>query len=295
MSNSEPHRKASFRKRIARTLLLAAGLYILFCLGCASFQRRMIYFPTACTSEKVEALALSEKLERWRTFEGKPLGWKRPSSIQPAQGQVLVMHGNACCAFECSHYADVIQEAAPFDVFLVEYPGYADCPGNPSEEALERAASEGFEALAKSMPIYLVGESLGTGVAAFLAGHYPEQIGGIVLFAPYNRLADVAQAHVRILPVRLFLRDRFPAQDYLRNYHGPLAVLVGGQDTVVPERFGRLLCDGYNNGPKRLWHFPEASHDMLMARSKKTWQQIVEFWKSNAPAKNDCVRLTHHD
>jgi pimeloyl-ACP methyl ester carboxylesterase len=94
----------------------------------------------------------------------------------------------------------------------------------------------------------------GTGVAAYLAGTHPDQVAGVVLFAPYNRLADAAQYHYPILPVHLLLVDRFPSEDYLRNYHGPVGVLVAGEDQVVPEKFGRRLYDGYA-GPKRFGNF----------------------------------------
>src|SRR5438445_3894129 len=95
--------KPSFRKRFLRIALPVVAFYLLLCLGCASFQRRMIYFPPACTPEKMEELARTENLERWRNADGRLLGWKRLLSTQVAQGQVLLMHGNACCAFECGH------------------------------------------------------------------------------------------------------------------------------------------------------------------------------------------------
>ena len=79
--------------------------------------------------------------------------------------------------------------------------------------------------------------------------------------------------------MRWLLRERFPAEDYLRDYHGPLAVLVAGRDTVVPEKFGRRLYDGYA-GPKRLWEFPNANHDSLMVQPPEVWKQIVAFWKT---------------
>jgi len=272
--------KPTLRWRCLRTLLLCAGLYLLACIGCASFQRRLIYFSTIFSAEKVDEMAVSENLERWKTSAGKPIGWKRLSPRQPARGSVLVSHGNACCAFQCRRYVDAIQASAPFDVFIVEYPGYADCPGKPSEAALNGSASEAFESLATATPVYLIGESLGTGVAAHLAGKYPEKIGGIVLLAPYPRLADVAQAHIKIFPVRWMLSEHFPSEENLRNYRGPVAVLVGGKDTVVPQRFGRALYERYA-GPKRLWEFPNLDHDGLMDQPPGIWQQIVEFWEMN--------------
>ncbi len=268
------------RKRLSRILRICALLYLLVCVGCAAFQRRLIYFPPVLPPEQVDALAQSAGLERWRNPAGQPIGWKRPSPAQPATGAVLITHGNAGCAFQCAHYADAIQQAAPLDVFIVEYPGYADRPGKPSEKTLYASADEAFQLLPANVPVYLVGESLGTGVATYLAGKHPDKIAGLVLLAPYNRLADVAQAHMPFLPVHLILCDRFPSEDYLRNYHGPVAVLVAGGDQVVPEKFGRRLFDRYA-GPKRLWEFPEGNHGTVMQQPIEIWKQIVDFLQTD--------------
>lgn len=260
-------------------LLVCVGLYALACVGCATFQRRFIYFPPVCTEEGVEEKAQTDRLERWRDSAGKSIGWKRLSPEAPAQGCALVMHGNAGCAFQCGHYADVIQGAAPFDVFIVEYPGYGLRSGTPSEDSLYESADEAFQLLPTNAPVYLVGESLGSGVAAYLAGRYPDKVAGVVLLAPYNRLGDVAQAHMPFLPARWLLSDRFPSEDYLRTYHGPVAVLVCGKDTVVPERFGRRLYDGYS-GPKRLWEFPQGIHETAMFQPVRVWTEIIGFWQT---------------
>lgn len=251
-------------------------VYVLICIGCASFQRRLIYFPPPCTPAEVERYAASQNLERWKSPAGEPIGWKRLAPIQPAQGQVLIMHGNAGCAFQCGHYADVIQQAAPLDVFMVEYPGYENRLGSPSERSLDQATEEAFASLATNRTTYLIGESLGTGVATYLAGRYPSAVAGVVLLAPYNHLAAVAQWHMPLLPVSLLLRDRFPSDKYLDSYHGPVAMLVGGRDNVVPEKFGRLLYDSYQ-GPKRLWEFPEGNHGTVMLQQPEIWRQIFEF------------------
>lgn len=269
--------------RLLRLLLVSClSLYLVICLAIAIFQRRLMYFPTVFTSEQVEQMAQSAKLERWKNPSGQAVGMKRLSPQQPAAGQVLIVYGNGSCATACAHYADVIQGIAAFDVFILEYPGYADRPGSPSQKSLFRAADEAFQLLATNKPVYLVGESLGTGVAAYLAGTHPDKVAGAVLLAPYNRLADAAQYHYPILPVHLLLVDRFPSEDYLRNYHGPVGVLVAGEDQVVPEKLGRRLYDGYA-GPKRLWEFPLDDHGSVMDRLPKVWEQIIAFWQANQP------------
>jgi len=265
--------------------LLRAGLvfYLAVCVVVAIFQRRLIYIPPVYPSEQVEQMARTAKLERWKNPAGQAIGMKRPSPRQPAEGRVLIVYGNGSCATGCAHYADVIQGIAAFDVFILEYPGYADRPGSPNQKSLFRAANEAFQLLATNRPAYLVGESLGTGVAAYLAGTHPDQVAGVVLFAPYNRLADAAQYHYPILPVHLLLVDRFPSEDYLRNYHGPVGVLVAGEDQVVPEKFGRRLYDGYA-GPKRLWEFPFGDHGTVMVQPSKVWEQIILFLQTNHPS-----------
>ncbi|MFZ1071847.1 MAG: alpha/beta fold hydrolase [Verrucomicrobiia bacterium] len=257
--------------------------YLVICVAAAVFQRRLIYRPPIYSSERVDQLAQTAKLERWRNPTGQAIGMKRLSLQQPAAGKVLITYGNSGCATVCAHYADVIQGVAAFDVFIVEYPGYADRPGSPSQSSLFQAADEALQLLATNGPVYLVGESLGTGVAAYLAGAHPDKVAGVVLFAPYNRLADVGQNHMPIFPVHLMLVDRFPSEDYLHNYHGPIAVLVAGEDEAVPEKFGRRLYDGYA-GPKRLWEFQADDHGTLFERLPNVWKQIITFLQTNPPS-----------
>lgn len=270
-----------FRERLRRWLLLCAGLYLLMCTACATFQRRLIYFPSVCSREQVDQMAREAGLERWTNPAGEIIGLKRPSPKQPAAGSVLIMYGNGSTAVGSGHYADVIQAEAAFDVFILEYPGYEDRPGSPSQKSLFNAADEAFQRLPVNQPIYLVGESLGSGVASYLAGTYPDKIAGAVFISPFNSLTDVAQGHFPVLPVRLFLADRFPSEKYLRGYRGKLGVTVDGQDTVVPKKFGLRLFNCYA-GPKKLWEFPDGGHCQIMEPPSEFWREVIEFWQGDS-------------
>lgn len=151
--------------------------------------------------------------------------------------------------------------------------------GSPSQEAIFHAADEAIQLLGTNKPVYLVGESLGSGVAAYLAGTYSNRIAGLILLSPFNRLASVAQYQMPLLPVGLMLVDRFPSEDYLRNYHGPVGVMVDGRDEVVPEKFGLRLYARYI-GPKRLWSFPDGQHISIMEPPEKFWAEVLDFWKT---------------
>jgi len=268
--------------QVSRILIVA---YLAAGIGCAALQRRMIYHPRIIASDDSDRLAASVGLERWRDFTGQNIGWKRLSQMPQVQGIVLITHGNAGCAIDRSDYAKAMQESAAMDVFILEYPGFGDRAGSPSERNLFKAADEGFAALPTNGPVYLVGESLGTGVAAYLAGSHPTNVAGVLLVAPYRILTEVAQYHVRIFPVRWLLQDRFQSEDYLRPYRGPIAMLLAGKDRVVPAKFGRRLFDSYA-GPKRLWEFPDANHETIHQQPPEFWNAVAKFWQTNEALPN---------
>ncbi len=280
VNESNQHRHPPAMRRFVRLLLLCAGIYLMICAGCATFQRSMIYFPQKFTPQQVDQMAQAASLERWTNSTGGCVGLKRRSPKQPAEGQVLIAYGNASYAAGCAHYADDIQSVADLDVFILEYPGYADRAGNPSQRSLFQAADEAFQLLPANKPVYLLGESLGSGVAAHLAGTHPDAVIGLILLSPYNRLTDVAQYHMPILPVHLMLVDRFPSVNYLRNYHGRVGIVVDGKDKVVPEKFGLRLYDDYA-GPKKLWEFPQGGHIEIPAPATNFWKEVVAFWQTN--------------
>jgi len=275
---NQPRSRITFRRHIYQILLLCLAVYVLVCLGCATLQRRMIYFPPHKTAEHVDWAAGDARLERWRNPAGQAIGMKRQAGKQPAAGRVLIVYGNGSWTVGCAHYVNDLQNVADLDVYLLEYPGYADRPGLPSQKSLFQAADEALATLDTNQPVYLLGESLGSGVAAYLAGTHPGQIAGLILLSPYDRLTSVAQERMPFLPVSLLLVDRFPSADYLRHFHGPLGVMVDGRDEVVPAKFGLRLYDGYD-GPKRLWLFPNCQHVFIGEPPAQFWSEVLDFWR----------------
>ena len=283
-SPRSPH-SVVLRRMVKSLLLCCTALYVLICVLMAIFQRSFIYFPSVFSRQQVDAMAHHAKLERWTNSTGQFIGMKRLSARQPAEGTVMITYGNGSTAIGCDHYANDLQGVASFDIFILEYPGYEDRPGHPSQSSIFSAADEAFLALPAKKPVSLVGESLGSGVASYLAGTYSNRIAGLLLISPFNSLADAAQKHFPILPVFLLLGDRFPSEKYLRNYDGMVGITVGGKDTVVPDKLGYRLLDAYV-GPRRLWAFPDGEHCEIKEAPLIFWKDVIEFWQTNRPPDN---------
>ncbi len=260
--------------RSLRFLLVAVMvLYLGVCALVFCFQRKLLYLPPVRSPEQTRSRAHQAGLERWTNSSGVYLGMKRP-----AEASVLICYGNASSATGCACYADALQSLAPLDVFILQYPGYEDKSGEPTRGTLFAAAVQGLGVMSTNQPVFLLGESLGTGVASYLAGEFPDRVSGVMLLAPYERLADVAQYQYPWLPARWLTLDDFRSGNYLAMYHGPVGVMVDGRDTIVPARFGLKLFNGYA-GRKHLWRFSELGHAQIGEPQEKFWRGVLEFWQ----------------
>jgi hypothetical protein len=166
------------RKRLLlRILFIASGFYLVCLVLLSLAQRRMMYFPCTSSHAELEGEAGREGFQRWRDAQGRATGWVRPSQA-PAKQCVVVLHGNAGCAIDRFHYADTFQALAAMDLYVFEYPGYGGRDGSPSQSTILRAAEEALKSIPADCEVFLIGESLGTGVAAYLAGAHPDRVRG---------------------------------------------------------------------------------------------------------------------
>ena len=257
-------------------LIILVGLVVTLYL----IQRQFIYFPTKQDIHQAELEAKPFGLEPWLN-EGQFIGWKSLYPDGNAIGSVLVLHGNAGAAIHRTYFRDLFQSPAPdarFDVYLLEYPGFGPRPGSPSEASLVQAAGEAIAQLHREsrQPIVLVGESLGTVVAAIAGSRKPAAVQAMLLVTPFPNLPALAKQHYPWLPA-WFLRDGFRADQALAAFPGPVAFLVAGQDTIAPPNLGLALYDGYP-GIKRLWVEANAGHNTLDYGPQRTvWHEILAF------------------
>jgi pimeloyl-ACP methyl ester carboxylesterase len=262
------------------TLLIG---YAVILIAFTVFQRFLIYVPTRLSPELAEQTAAKAGFIPWRNQSGQLMGWKLPASSAPV-GSVLIVHGNGGWALDRAYMAPPIHDAAALDVYILEYPGYGAREGSPGEKNVLSAADEAFENLPAIVPAYLVSESLGTGVAAHLAQKYPARVAGIAMFVPYDKLASVAENHVPFIPAYFLLWDRFNPAAWLKDYRGPIKVVVAGADEVIPPKLGERLYGGYN-GPKLLEIIPGAHHSDTTVETPGWWREVLAFWRSHPVAK----------
>jgi hypothetical protein len=259
------------------TVLLASLL--------AYFQRKLIYVPTRGPVTVAMAGELAERISEVSiaTDDGLTLqGWfvtARPTADQaavPARRLTIYFPGNAAHRGRRGKQIAMLNDLGR-DVLIVDYRGYAENPGSPSEAALCRDARCVWNHAVQSLhyppeQIVLFGESLGGGVATALAhalareGTVP---GGLILRATFTSLVDAAAYHYPILPVNWLLIDRFPSVQRLPEVICPLLIVHGDQDEIIPFEHAKQLFvaapeQSANGIPKTMTPLKGAGHNDIL-------------------------------
>jgi pimeloyl-ACP methyl ester carboxylesterase len=235
-------------------------------------QDRLLYFPqrAAVAALAQGGLVAWPSADDFRGLVAQPRG--------PARASAIVFHGNAGHAGHRAYYAAALGRLG-VRVILAEYPGYGPRDGPVGEGPMVDDAARSIELAYRQYgaPLWVVGESLGAGVAAAAVARRPDAVAAVMLITPWDRLEHVAQHHYPWLPVSWLLRDRYDSAAYLTAFERPVLVVVAEHDDIVPARFGRALHDALR-GPRRLVVISKAGHNDWTARVDAAWwQQVVDY------------------
>jgi len=257
--------------------LLLFGLlgYITLCAIVFIFQRKLLYLPYQY--QLSEQSAIAEGLVYWPSYEAFQ-GFISETEPHDVKGTVIVFHGNAGAAYHRSFYAKAL---VPHNmrVILAEYPGYGGRTGQPSEEIIVKDALETLRLAYQEFgePLYLWGESLGSGVVCSAANRTDIPLDGLVLFLAWDSLPNVAQTHYWFLPARWLVLDKYNSIANLQGFDENVAVILTENDEVVPVQHGKKLYESIT-ATKKLWLFENVRHNEVpVAAELHWWQEVIAF------------------
>jgi len=163
-------------------------------------------------------------------------------------------------------------------LLAVNYRGYGRSEGRASETALCSDALELYDWLASQsgvdpLRVAVVGRSLGTGVAAFVAAQ--RRPAAAVLMTPYDSLLAVARRRFPFAPVRYLLRNRFESVRFARSASAPLLVLMSECDRVVPHAHTYRLLEAWS-GEKQSLCIGDSDHCDIQL-NPQSWGAVRDF------------------
>ena len=250
-------------------------VFTLSLCGC-DLQNTMLYYPD--TKKPSQDSLTPKHIQFWGEAIDDYRGYLSTVPIPDPKGTVIVFHGNAGDAAGRAFYARALTPLG-YRVILAEYPGYGGRKGPLGERVFAKDAKEtvrlAFEQFGR--PIFLLGESLGCGVAAAAVKDSSVQIDGIILITPWDTLLSVAKEKFPWLPVRLFMKDTYDSVENLKAFHGRIAIVGAEQDEIVPVHHARALYQTLS-GNKKMWTIIGAGHNDWFGRvGPSWWQTITDF------------------
>ncbi len=258
-----------------KLLLSALTVYVIMCLLLFIFQRKLLYLPNGIPLS--EERAIDAGLRYWPAYDHFQ-GFINLGEPVDAGGTIIVFHGNAGAAYHRYYYAKALVNRN-LRVILAEYPGYGGRTGGLSEDVFVDDALETIRLAHQEYgePLYLWGESLGAGVASSAIRKTDIPIKGVVMFTPWDTLPNLAQTHYWYLPARWLVLDKYDNVENLLGYEGNIAIVLAGNDEVVPAKHGKRLYDSIT-GTKKLWLFEGTRHnEMPIDPDLPWWGEVVEF------------------
>lgn len=232
--------------------LLAAGaiFYVALIVVLYFYQGRMVFLadmPGRSLEGSPEDIGLAYESVMIPTEDGEQIhGWYVPgSSGADTRGVVLFFHGNAG---NISHRLDSIRmfNDLGVDVLIVDYRGYGESTGKPSESGLYsdgEAAWAYLEHQRNMAPdrIVIFGRSLGAVVAARVASRHSPA--GLIVESGLTSGVDMAKRLYPFLPARLLTRLEFPLVDFAREVSCPTQVIHSRDDEIVPFDMGEEIFE----------------------------------------------------
>lgn len=249
------------------TLCQILALMIFFYLGFGvllfSMQRSFIYFPTEFVQHKFDEVK----------FENDD---RKITSILLNRGKhkaILYFGGNAeTVAFTAAEFE---QELSSYSQYFVNYPGYAGSDGSPNEAALFSDALSLYDNLVLAHEdVFVIGRSLGSGVASYVAAERPVE--KLVLITPFDSIQSLAQKQFPLYPMSLLLKDKYNSAQRAVNIHADTLILAAANDEVVGRMHTEKLITALkHNGP--VVEIIEGTSHNDISQKKIYFQVLTDF------------------
>ena len=265
----------SWRVWVASVVIIATASGV----GCNQLQRRLVY-PARHYEHAAFERSVQERFGP-NAFVFAPFDAIVIEPSAPAVATAIWFHGNGNVNTDFASLAAVFSDRR-VRLALAEYPGYGARAGTPSERALVEDGLAFYAAIAGRYPrepIIIIGQSLGSGVAAQVAAGIRQPAPGrLVLATPFFDLPDAASHAFWGLPLRTLVSDRYDSADALVRYAGPVTIVVAADDRFIGAEGGRRLARLTRpQGTTTLVELPGADHnDWLAAVTSTVWDSLLE-------------------
>lgn len=223
--------------------------YFSYCGFLFAFQRQILFprhhtIPMPQVAEKIPGL---EKIWLELSF-GKVESWFLPPVCAETKCPVLIFaHGNAELIEHWPEFFLPLTRSG-IGVYLVEYPGYGRSQGLPSQKTILETFMAAYDHIidrpdVDSNGVVFFGRSIGGGAVCALAEK--RKPAAIILMSTFTSVSRMAR---KFGVPGIFIRDPFDNLRTMESFDGPLLVIHGKHDEIIPYSHGIKLSKAASRG-----------------------------------------------
>ena len=207
-------------------------VYVLACAFLFIKQRDFLYLPTSQTISP-----LNEEI-----FNNNNIKIKTTVLNKGNKNAIIYFGGNA---ENVDKNIDSFSKIFPkHTIYLVKYRGYSGSMGKPTENNLYSDALYIYDKIkAKYNNISIIGRSLGTGVATYLATK--RDIDKLVLVTPYDSIESIAKESFPIFPISLLLKDKYKSIERINSIKSRTLIIAAQNDKVIKMKHTKKLVNKF--------------------------------------------------
>lgn len=269
---------------LIRIVTIAALSYALLVALLWLLQSRFIYYPgmgrEVVTTPSAHGAPYDDLTLETSDAE-KLNAWWVPA--EAPRGAVLLLHGNAGNISHRVDYALMFRRLG-YSTLLLDYRGYGKSTGSPTEQGtyLDAESAWRWLTITRRVPerdIVVFGESLGGGVASWLAARHP--VRALILASTFTSAVNLGAELYPFLPVRLVSRFRYDTLARLRDVRAPVLVAHSRGDEIIPFSHGRRLFETASE-PKAMLELT-GGHNQGLVFAREEWvKQLAAFLDASA-------------
>ncbi len=266
-------KKKQIKNMIFRTIRLVVLLYVSICVYLYFFQESIIfpqqdlnfYARDSYRQYEIDVDHYGINLHGW-LYENKGV----------TNNNALIYYGGN--AEEVSHLLLEVDRLSVRYILLLNYRGFGESKGDPGEQELISDALFVFDYLMDlkgidAKNIYLLGRSLGSGIAVHVASK--RLVGGVILVTPFDSLLNTAKEQYPFIPMDLLIRHRFESDVRAPQINIPALFVVGGRDSLISNEQSQKLAELWG-GSVRYIVFDEANHTDI-SLDGRYWTVINDY------------------
>src|SRR5690554_2954071 len=246
--------KYQFKNKKLRSIIVTTLLSIILLVSILLINQRKLYYIPNHSHFSYNKLKLDDNFQEVKLEDSNNtyVGWLKNTHVDRPIIIYFGGNGDSSAKFFINSLITENPIFIEYNFIMIDYPTYGLSKGVLNEENNFKMALLTYEYVVEELGytsdnIHVIGYSLGSGVATYLASK--KAIKNLVLIAPYSSFIDVGNTMFPIFygPFKHLIKDKYESVNYASDVESKVLIVASKKDEVIKFRLSKKLSNSFSN------------------------------------------------